>query len=121
MRVADARVADRFRCIASDVAKRRDVPQFGVAESICADVSWRHLLVQSSELRAFRLCYLGTIIRPGARFASFPSVSLPFSSSTIHVHACLTCARLLSGHPVNATGAAIVYVDAYNDNARPRT
>lgn len=82
-RVADARVPDRSRW---RTARRRAV--VGVAESICADVSWRHLLVQSSELRAFRLWCPGPA-RPG------PSLFRSSLSRTSHL-------RLLSGHPVDA-------------------
>lgn len=76
------RVPDRFRC------KARRCGAVGVAKSICADVSWRHLLVQSSELRALRLC-----LPRGGRQAdlSLSSVSLPGSP-----------ARLLSSDPVDA-------------------
>jgi len=97
-------VPDRFRC------KARWCGTVGVAKSICADVSWRHLLVQSSELRALRLRYLGP--RGGSPGEPHAYVrSLPFPP--------VSPARLLSGNPVDAAG--IVYVDAYNDNARPLT
>lgn len=105
MRVVDVRVADRVRCNASGVAKRCDVAQFGVAESICADVSWRHLLVQSSELRAFRLCYPGLRNQLLAR-RTFHLILFRFSPSPLQrlTYALASPARLLSDHPVNAAG-----------------
>lgn len=98
------RVPDRFPC------KARQRGTVGVAKSICADVSWRHLLVQSSELRAVRLCYLG---RPPSRFRA-RTARASFSS----VPSRLTCARVIRR---SSRCGGIVYVDAYNDNARPLT
>lgn len=92
-RVADARAANRSFPLA--------------AESICADVSWRHLLVQSDELRAFRL---------RATLAGRPHVAF---SSVLALALFVSPARCYPATPVDGDG--IVYVDAHNDNARPRT
>ena len=80
------RVPGRFRCKA-----QRCGGTVGVAKSICADVSWRHLLVQSSELRGVSPL-LPRAVPPGGFRARVLPRSLPFPSP----------AHLLSNDPVDA-------------------